>query len=567
MRYERLLPQNSKRRAWVKKVYTKLFGATKEEDAYQIWIKKNEPTEEELEKQRTTKFEINPKISILVPVYNTPEDFFKELVESLKNQTYSNWELCLADGSPTPIAYMEEYAKKDERIKYSIIGENKGISGNTNKALELATGDFIALLDHDDLLPVFSLYEIVKAINENPDVEFLYTDEDKIETLDKPRYGVFFKPDFSQYTLRSANYICHFSIFKKELMEKLGGFKSEYDGSQDFDIVTRATENTNHIVHIPKVLYHWRVHQNSTAGNSDSKPYAFEVGKKVIRDALKRHQIDSKVEDGLTPGSYEVTYEVRNNPKVSIILDGTDLRQKEIERILEKLAITTYQNIEYVVISEEKIENVININPEKDKSKFENYNQAVKVASGEYFIIVDKELVKIDREDYIQRLLGIAQDETVGIVGTKLYNQNDLIEHNGIILGMNGVGDFLYKGAYKNAGTYMQRLTIIHNVSCCYVKYALMRKEIFQAIGGFTNEVTGRLVSIDTCLKLLEKNKQVVMNPIIAICVKKLQDTEQQKEEEAMLKQKWEPYYKRGDQFFSPNLSKKDTGISFNIGD
>lgn len=565
MKYEKLLPQNSKRRAFVKKIYDKLYGNEKESDIYQKWIEKNEPTEEELEKQRNTTFKLSPKISILVPVYNTPENFFKELVESLQNQTYSNWELCLADGSPKAIEYMKEYAKNDDRIKYSIIGENKGISGNTNEALKLATGDFIGLLDHDDLLPIFSLYEVVKAINENPDVEFLYTDEDKIETLDKPRYGAFFKPDFSPYTLRSANYICHFSIFKKELMDKLGGFRSEYDGSQDFDIVTRASENTDHIVHIPKVLYHWRVHQNSTAGNSDSKPYAFEVGKKVIKDTLKRHNIESNVEDGLTPGSYEVTYEVRNNPKVSIIIDGMNIEKEEIEKILEKVKMTTYHNVEYVILSKESIEDTITIEPDKNKSKFENYNKAVENATGEYFMIVDKELIKIDREDYIERLLGICQDEEVGIVGTKLYNKNDLVEHSGIILGMNGAGDFLYKGAYKNAGTYMQRLTIIHNVSCLYVKYALMRKEIFHQIGGFTDEVTGRLVSIDTCLKLLDQNKQVVINPIISICVKELQDGKQQKEEVEPFKEKWNKHYELGDRFFSPNLSKKDTGLSFEV--
>ena len=262
MRFEKILPENSKRRNLAKKIYNKLFAKyNTEERLYLKWIKENEPSAQEIMKQKKEKFKINPKISILVPLYNTPEKFFDELVQSLKNQTYSNWELCLADGSPEPVKFINKYLD-DKRIVYKIIGENKGISGNTNEALKLATGDFIALLDHDDLLPIFSLYEIVKRINEKPDVEFIYTDEDKIETLDKPRYGAFFKPDFSQYTLNSANYICHFSIFKKELMEKIGGFDSKYDGSQDWDIVARAIENIDKIEHISKILYHWRVHQN-----------------------------------------------------------------------------------------------------------------------------------------------------------------------------------------------------------------------------------------------------------------------------------------------------------------
>lgn len=547
MDINKILPLGSKRREFAKKVYATIFGEyTEEEKIYKRWIEQNEPNKQELENQRNTKFEINPKISIVVPVYNTPEEFFKELVQSLQNQTYSNWELCLADGSPEPVKYMQEYPKKDNRIKYKIIGENKGISGNTNEALTLATGDFIGLLDHDDLLPAFSLYEVVKTINENPEVEFIYSDEDKLETTKGPRYGVFFKPDFSPYTLNSANYICHFSIFKKELMDKLGGFRSEYDGSQDFDIVARASELTNNIVHIPKTLYHWRAHKNSTAQNSDSKPYAFEVGKKVIKDHIKRNlDTDVEVTDGLTPGSYEVKYLVKDNPKVSIIVDGTNMTQEQIDSKIEILKTSTYSNYEIIVATNN------------------NYNEAVKKAEGKYFMIVDENLLKIDKPAYIEDLVGICQAPTVGIVGTKLYNEQQQVEHSGIILGMNGIGDFLYKGAPKDIGTYMQRLLIIHNVTCVYVKYAMIDKEIFTQIGGFTNEFSGLAVSIDTCLKMLQQQKQVVINPIISICVKSLNQTE--KTDEENFQNKWKEMYEKGDVYFSPNLSKTNTGLSLNV--
>ena len=500
-----------------------------------------------------------------MPLYNTPKKFFNELVESLKGQTYSNWELCLADGSPTPIEYIKDYLK-DGRIKYKIIGENKGISGNTNEAITLVTGDYIGLLDHDDLLPKFSLYEVVKKINENPDVEFIYTDEDKLEKKDGQRYGVFFKPDFSPYTLNSANYICHFSIFKKELMNKLGGFKSEYDGSQDYDIVARASEITDKIEHIPKVLYHWRVHQNSTAGNSNSKPYAFEVGKKVIKDHIKRaYDIDVSVEDGLTPGSYEVKYLLKKEPKVSIIVDLEGVEKEKAEKIVQEIKITTYKNYEIITINKNNIlENDKNIEPKENKTKFKTYSEAIKMAEGEYFIIFDKNLLSIDRKDYIERLLGICQDENVAIVGTKLYNEQDLVEHAGIIVGMNGVGDFLYKGAPKNIGTYMQRLTIIHNVSCVYIKYAMISKKAFEEVNGFDEKEEGIFASIDFCLKQLEKEKQVVINPIISIKVRELSDVEKVNKQEEFIK-KWEKQYQRGDIYFSPNLSKTNTGLSFNI--
>lgn len=563
MNIDKILPQGSKRREAVKKIYVKYFSKYNEEERiYKKWIEQNEPNKQELEKQRNTKFKIQPKISIIVPVYNTPQDFFAELVKNLQNQTYSNWELCLADGSPEPLKFMAEYPKKDNRIKYKVIGENKGISGNTNEALTLATGDFIGLLDHDDLLPIFSLYEVVKAINENPDVKFIYSDEDKLETAKGPRYGVFFKPDFSPYTLNSANYICHFSIFKKELMDKLGGFRSEYDGSQDFDIVARASEETSNIVHISKVLYHWRAHKNSTAQNSDSKPYAFEVGKKVIKDHIKRSlNTDVEVTDGLTPGSYEIKYLPKETPKVSIIVDGRD--SENIQNLIEKVKISTYLNYEIIAITKQKLDDIKIIEP--TENTFKDYNNAVQISNGKYFIIFDNNLVKIDKPTYIEDLLGICQDKEVGIVGTKLYNNEEKVEHSGIIIGMNGAGDFLYKGAPKDIGTYMQRLLIIHNVSCVYTKYAFIDKEIFTQIGGFSEEYKGISESIDFCLKILNDKKQVIINPIISICVNKIDNSEKIQNEEEKVQNKWKDMYKKGDIYFSPNLSKNNTGLSLNI--
>lgn len=567
MYIDKILPRESKRREIVRKIYIKCFQKYNEEERiYKKWIKANEPNKKQLKEQKNVQFKIQPKISIVVPVYNTPEKFFKELVKSLQKQTYSNWELCLADGSPEPIKYMQEYPKKDKRIKYKIIGKNKGISGNTNEALTLATGDFIGLLDHDDLLPVFSLYEVVKAINEKPDVEFIYSDEDKLESKKGPRYGVFFKPDFSPYTLNSANYICHFSIFKKELMDKLGGFRSEYDGSQDFDIVARASELTNNIIHIPKVLYHWRAHRNSTAQNSDSKPYAFEVGKKVIKDHIKRSlDTDVEVTDGLTPGSYEIKYAVKDDPKVSIIIDGRNCFENDIQALVEKIKKSTdYENYEIIAISSKEVNGVEKIiKPTNDI--FKDYNDAAFKADGKYFIIIDEKLKHIDKKSFIQDLIGICQDKNVGIVGTKLYNNQDQVEHSGIILGMNGEGDFLYKGAPKDIGTYMQRLLIIHNVSCVYVKYAMIDKDVFMQIGGFTTEYTGLAVSIDTCLKILASGKQVVINPIISIKVSGLNQSDKSKKDKEKLLNKWRDTYKRGDIYFSPNLSKTNTGLSINI--
>ena len=285
-------------------------------EVYHNWIKNNEPNDEELEEQKKYKFEIQPKISIIVPMYNTPVKFFEELVDCLINQTYRNWELCLADGSPEQNHELDSIIEKDKRIKYKFLNENKGIPGNTNAALSLATGDYVALLDHDDTLPLFCLYEIVKCINENTNVEFIYSDEDKIVGKKAERRDPYFKPDFSPDTLRANNYITHLSVFKKSLMDKIGGFRDDYNGAQDFDVIIRATENTKNIVHIPKILYHWRVHENSTAMAAGAKPYAYEAGQRVVEDHLKRIGAKGSVKPGGDiPGIYEVEYDVIRKSK------------------------------------------------------------------------------------------------------------------------------------------------------------------------------------------------------------------------------------------------------------
>ena len=388
---------------WIEmKRYMVMGTAAEPENLYQIWIEKNEPTKEELQEQKNTKFKINPKISIIIPMYNTPVNFFEELVDNLIGQTYSNWELCLADGSPEENKELEKIYKKDERIKYKFIGENKGIAGNTNEALSLVTGDFVALLDHDDLLPLFSLYEIVKCINENPDAEFIYTDEDKFEKLGGKRYDPYFKSDFAPDTLRANNFICHFSVFKKELMDKLGGFRSEYDGAQDYDILLRMSEETNKIVHIPKILYHWRVHALSTAkAGGTAKPYAYEAGIKAIQDHINRLGLKGTVEQGNTLGTYKINYEVIGNPKVSIIIPNKDYINtlKVCLNSLKKL--TTYENYEIIVVennSEEsetfeyykKIDGKDKIKvvyfPEKEFNYSKIINFGVKNSTGDYII-------------------------------------------------------------------------------------------------------------------------------------------------------------------------------------
>ena len=396
-------------------------------EQYKIWMKKNNPSSEELENQRNHKFDIEPKISIVVPMYNTNENFFKELVEGLINQTYQNWELCLADGSETQNKELKKYYESDKRIKYKFLNSNKGISENTNEAIKNVSGEFIGFLDHDDLLPKEALYEIVKAINENEEVDFLYTDEDKIDE-EGERFEPYFKPDFSPETLECNNYITHFVVVKKELIENVGNLNSKFNGAQDFDFLLMLSEVSKNIVHISKILYHWRVHKASTANVADTKPYAFEAGRKAIEKHLERIGRNGIVENGQdVPGIYKIKYDVIGNPKVSILIpnkDGISLLKKCISSILK---LTTYDNYEIVIIEnnsekqetfkyyEELIKN--------SKIKVLNYNKNLKLDIGGKNKLVNTNIDSIDNN-------AIYENEEDKIINSNNSNYVDVLDKN-----------------------------------------------------------------------------------------------------------------------------------------
>ena len=564
---------------WIEmKRYMVMGTAAEPENLYQIWIEKNEPTKEELQEQKNTKFKINPKISIIIPMYNTPVNFFEELVDNLIGQTYSNWELCLADGSPEENKELEKIYKKDERIKYKFIGENKGIAGNTNEALSLVTGDFVALLDHDDLLPLFSLYEIVKCINENPDVEFIYTDEDKFEKLGGKRYDPYFKSDFAPDTLRANNFICHFSVFKKELMDKLGGFRSEYDGAQDYDILLRMSEETNKIVHIPKILYHWRVHALSTAkAGGTAKPYAYEAGIKAIQDHINRLGLKGTVEQGNTLGTYKINYEVIGNPKVSIIIPNKDYINtlKVCLNSLKKL--TTYENYEIIVVennSEEsetfeyykKIDGKDKIKvvyfPEKEFNYSKIINFGVKNSTGDYIIQLNND-TELMTPNWIQEMLGFAQREDVGAVGVELFYPDNTIQHAGIIIGIGGVAGHVFKNLPKGIHGYFSKDAMIQNLSAVTAACIMTPKSIYDDVDYMDEKFKVAFNDVDFCLKIREKGKLIVYNPFVQFKhyeskSRGFEDTPEKKErfqaEIDRFHDKWQSVLDKGDPYYNINL-------------
>lgn len=564
---------------WIEmKRYMIMGTAAEPEEFYQIWINKNEPNEEELEKQKNTKFDINPKISIIIPMYNTPEKFFEELVDELIEQTYPNWELCLADGSPEKNEKLEKIYKKDKRIKYKFIGKNKGISGNTNAALELATGDFIALLDHDDLLPKFSLYEIVKCINKNPDVDFIYTDEDKFEELGGKRYDPYFKSDFAPDTLRANNFICHFSIFKKELMKELGGFRSEFDGAQDYDIILRMSEKAKKIIHIPKILYHWRVHALSTAkSGGTAKPYAYEAGIKAVQAHIDRIGLKGEVVSGNTLGTYKVNYEIKGNPKVSIIIPNKDY-VSTLKVCLKSIAkLTTYENYEVIVVEnnseEQKTFDYYDEINGKDKVKVVKYpekgfnyskiiNYGVVNSEGEYIIQLNND-TELITPNWIEEMLGFAQREDVGAVGAELFYPDKSIQHAGIIIGIGGVAGHVFRNIPHGMHGYFSKDAMIQNMSAVTAACIMAPRKMYEAVGNMDEKFEVAFNDVDFCLKIREQGKLIVYNPYVQFIhyeskSRGFEDTlEKQKRfkgEVERFQKKWKKILKDGDPYYNINL-------------
>lgn len=571
----------------IKKIIGRIFllGKVNRQSAkqlYQTWIVQNEPADEELENQKKHKFAKQPKISIVVPLYNTDENFFLELLNSVLVQTYSNWELCFADGSQERNDTIYAMCSRCSKVRYRFLGENKGISENTNLAIEMAQGDYIAFLDHDDTLPPFALYEIVKTINDKPETEFIYSDEDKIDEKGE-RFDPYFKPDFSPETLECHNYITHFVVIKKTLLDQIGKLNSQFDGAQDFDFVLRATENTKHIDHIPKVLYHWRAHQKSTAKVADTKNYAYEAGVKVIAEHLKRTGKEAIVKNpGEVPGIYQVKYAVKGKPKVSILIPNKDYYQGLKKCLKSILTLTTYENYEILILENNSTEKetfafykTIQQNPKirvlECKEKEFNYskiiNFGVKNATGDFILQLNND-TKLLTPDWLEILLGYAQNKEIGAVGARLYYADKSIQHAGIAYGIAGKAGNLLVGLPYGTHDPFGREAATRNVAAITGACLFCRREIYDEVG-FMAETLFKVAfnDVDFCLKILEKGYRVVYNPYIELIhyeskTRGYEDTPEKKarfeEETQNFQTKWNHLLQKGDPYYNPNLSHAD---------
>lgn len=497
---------------------------TKPKSAYELWFEKNEPTSIEIDQQRTTKFEYEPKLSLITPAFNPDKKYLIGMIDSVISQTYSNWELCLADAS-TDIEItkiVENYAVKDSRIKVHFLN-NKGISENSNEALLMATGEFIGLLDHDDTLAPFALHEIVKTINENKDVEFIYSDEDKLDEVGS-RTQPHFKPDLSPELMLGYNYICHLSVFKKSLLDKIGNFNKEFDGAQDYDLILRATESTKNIVHIPKILYHWQMSTTSTSSNLNNKTNILDVSKKLLSNHLERTSTIGTVEDGLFYGSYRLKNIDSNRPKVSILIPNhnqLDLLKKCINSILIK---TAYNNYEILILENnstdkklftyyEELSKMVNIKIIEWNNKF-NFssinNYGASLATGEYLLFLNND-IEVISESWIDDMV-VCMRDGVGVVGAKLYYPDNTIQHAGVVLSQGGPGHVYCKRFRDHLG-YMGRLKIIQNFMAVTGACLLTSKKIFDSLTGFDENLVLAFNDIDYCYRVCNKGYRIVWTP------------------------------------------------------
>lgn len=509
-------------------VVPKIKSILKGINHYNDWFMRHRVTEEELEQQRAHVFEYQPKISILVPTYKTPIPMLREMVGSVQSQSYGNWELCIADGTMEEGELKEAlkaYAAQDSRIKVRFLNSNDGISGNTNKALELAAGDFVGLLDHDDTLEPDALFEVVKALQDTQ-VDMVYTDEDKVSEDLQEFKDPNFKPDFSIDLLRSHNYITHFLVIKKTLLDSVGEFNSQFDGAQDYDLVLRCSEKAQKIAHVAKPLYHWRMSAGSTAENPESKLYCYEAGRAALEAHLKRVGLEGKVELAGEKlwGLYHVTYKVQGNPLVSIVIANKD-HSKDLDKAITSIQKkSTYRNIEFIIVENNSTEKKTFAYYEKIQKKYDNVkvvywdrefnyslinNYGVEHANGEYILLLNND-TEIITPTAIEEMLGICCRPDVGIVGAKLLYKDKTIQHAGVVIGFGGYAGHVFHAKPRYDLGYMMRPRINCNYSAVTAACLMTPKSVYEEVGGLTEEFVVAGNDVDYCLKVREKDLLVV---------------------------------------------------------
>ncbi len=554
------------------------------------------PSPEEAKRQQEEAFARMVKISILVPLYNTPQTFLNEMIDSVLAQTYQNWELCLADGSDHEHDDVEvrcqEYVRQDSRIRYKRLEKNEGISGNTNRCYEMATGDYIGLFDHDDVLHPSVLYEYVKVINEQ-DADYIYCDETtfKGDSIDN-MITLHFKPDFAPDNLRANNYICHFSVFSRALLEGTELFRSGFDGSQDHDMILRLTANAKNVVHVPKLLYYWRSHKASVASDISAKPYAIAAAKGAVAAHLQscgfqNFEIKStRAFDTI----FEIKYEIAREDKISILIPNKD-HIEDLRRCITSIQErSTYENYEIIVIENNSAEQatfdyyktlegqekitVVTYEGDFNYSRINNYGAGF--ATGEYLLLLNND-TQVITMNWLEAMLMYAQRSDVGAVGAKLYYGDRTIQHAGVVIGLGAhrtAGHTHYKINYDNLG-YMGKLCYAQNVSAVTGACLMVKKSLYDALGGLDEQFRIALNDVDFCLRLRKQGYLNVFTPFAELYhfesasrgsdVEDAAKATRYEEECVLFRTRWKELLEKGDPYYNPNFSLDHSDYSLRV--
>lgn len=569
-------------RKTLKFILKNVFGVKFQTPGYRKWLKLNTPSKEQIKEYKKLEKQLiyRPKISILIPVFNPQEDYLKKTIDSVLNQVYTNWELCFADDvSPNENirTIIKQFAEKDNRIKYVFRKKNELISAALNSAIEISTGEFIALLNHDDLLTPDALYENVLVLNKDKLIDFIYSDEDKIDK-NGMRSEPYFKPDWCPNNLQSRNYIGHFTLIKSSLVKEVGGFKIGYEGSHEYDIFLRITELTNKIHHIPKILYHNQIYKTPTYYNIGSELN----GIKALEDSLKRKKLNGKVyQIENLPNHYQIRYEILDKKKVSIIIPSKNLTEITDVCINSIFRLTSYPNFEVILVNNNSNEDdffkMVKKWEDKEPKRFKcitdngsfNFsrlmNNAVKETSGDYLLLLNND-TEVTHADWMTAMVEYAQLEKTGVVGVKLLYHNDTIQHAGVVIGIEGTAAHVFLAENKNALGYFGYIQTLNNFSAITAACIMVAKEKFYLVDGFDENLSVDYNDIDFCLKIKDKGFDNIYLPHVVLYHyesisrghphKTKESYERHLKEIGIFQTKWQKYIDH-DPCYNPNLSKR----------
>lgn len=519
----------------------------------------------ERERQRETLFAYSPRVSIITPLYNTPELFLRQLLNSVKKQTYSKWELCLADGSDENHSYVgricTEYANKDKRIIYKKLKRNEGIVGNTNQAIKIASGEYLGLLDHDDILHESAVFECVKSIQSGAD--FIYTDEMRIQKRIENSIDIICKSGFGKDELRSHNYICHFVVFKKSLLDGMRNiYRKECEGSQDYDMVLRLTERAENIVHIPKILYYWRVHEGSVAMDLSVKQYAVDAAKKAISDHLMRSGEPGEVMCNLPYQTiYRIKYDIIGKPLVSICLWGEI--KEDIQTYLRRLLKRTqYRPLEIIIPVQAQIGpldkevRIASIICEKTETAYEWLERIRQGLQGEYIVLLNGECMPIEN-DWLHEMLMYAQRADVGVVGANIISKGEKSYFGGGVLdsGSDAAIHVINYGLKEQEQGYEANMRYVRNTTVLSALGMMVSQKRLNELGGFHIEL-GDCCDIDFCMRSRKYNYWNVWNCFVKLYYEGEKEIFEYWTQHEKIEKVWKDEIEKGDEYFHPLLKK-----------